>query len=183
MRTFPYLLTLVAIAMSSACRKEIVGTEPAQPDTSAVLVNSSFEVGGNPSLSGWISSSPTLIDFSPDVPVGGGIWSVTLDADWTFPPSLLALVSAAEVTQVYMLAIWGKRVGIGGSASIVVGHDGMLTSSKSISIQDTVWKVYTIIDTISTESGDSVGVRLSGGVSPLAAGTTFFDLCLMERME
>jgi hypothetical protein len=51
-----------------------------------------------------------------------------------------------------------------------------------MSIQDSVWMSYVFIDTVSSASGDSIGLRLSGGVTEVSPGTASYDACLFERL-
>ena len=72
---------------------------------------------------------------------------------------------------------------MGGSAAIMLKQSGTLLVAKSVPIQDTLWTSINIQDTLSTLAGDSIGVRLAGGISQLAIGITYFDLCVLERLQ
>ena len=176
---------MLCLAGAMGCREEgVVETMfPPTDDTSAILINTSFELGGNHTLAGWTISTPSVVSFSPDVPPDGGSWSVTIGVEWDPLPAISSNVPAPEGTHVYKLRVWAKRTGVGGSAAIMIRRPDTLLTSRFVAIPDTGWTTYTIIDTISAERGDSVGVRLAGAISQLVPGTTFFDLCVLEKLD
>ncbi len=179
--------TLVLILLTGflGCRKESVVEINVPPmDGSAILINTSFELGGNPMLTGWTLGSPNVVSFSQDVPPAGDSWSVAIGVEWApVPPAISSNVPAVEGTHIYELRVWAKRAGVGGSAAIMIKRPDTILISRLVAIPDTSWTAYNIIDTISAEQGDSVGVRLAGGISQLAPGTAFFDLCVLEKLE
>ena len=184
----PWNVVVMFLLLGSiGCREESIVEGMVPPtDSSAILINTSFELGGNPTLAGWAASNPNVVDFSSDVPPDGDSWSVTIGVEWappTFPPAISSNVRASEGTHIYQLRLWAKRAGLGGSAAIMLKRPDTLLVSRFLSIPDTGWTAYNIIDTISAEPGDSVGVRLAGATSQLATGTTFFDLCVLEKLE
>jgi len=181
------LFPVALLVCIGGCREERIINPIIPPsDTLDVLVNTSFELGGSPTLAGWTIVTDPAVEFSTDVPPEGGGWSVTVDATWTpptAPAQVLTIVPTQDGTSIYRLTVWAKRNGVGGSAAILIKQSGTTLLSKSVFIQDSLWTAITILDTISTTLGDSIGVRLAGGISQLAGGTTYFDLCLLERFQ
>jgi hypothetical protein len=129
-----------------------------------------------------MSNSASSIDFSQDVPPDGGGWSVSINSYPNTDVFLLTKVPATTGSHVYRLSVWSKRIGIGGSAGIIIRRDDSLFVSSSMSIGGTEWSEVALIDTILASTGDSVGVILSGGISLTGSGTTYFDRCALERL-
>ena len=179
-----HLFLALALALIPGCRDEvIVEFQPIPIDTSMTLVQTSFELGGNPSLSGWRTSNPDSVSFATDVPAEGGMWSVTLAGGWLDPGSLVTLVPAPVGTHIVQLDLWAKRNGPGGSAAIMTYQNSLLLPSKTTQVENETWEQLVITDTLTFEEGDSVGVRLFGGISQLLPSATFFDLCLLKKVD
>lgn len=176
-------LVLSALALAG-CREELrVGPEPSPYPGSVLLINSSFELGGAPSFSGWQRENEASISFWSNTPPGGESWSALIQPLWGTPASLTALVPASQGIRIYRLSIWARRSGPAGTAAIVVKHGDSTTPGNTFAIEDTAWTPFLLYDTLSITSGDSIGVRLSGGLSQTQTGFTAFDLCVFEMLE
>jgi len=179
--------SIFAILLLSAlsCREEAIVEQPLPPSgTTVTLLNTSFELGAGPTLAGWTINDSSLVDFSPDVPPTGENWSLTVGAKWApSPPAVSRSFVALDGTHIYELRVWAKRTGVGGTAAITWKQANTPVTLKSVPITDSTWTAYTILDTLTGAQGDSVGIRLAGAISQLAPGTTYFDLCVFERLE
>ena len=170
------ILILTFGLLHHSCKKTTV--EPTTPINQ--ISNSSFEVDDKPSLVGWSPSDTTdFIKFSNDVPQNGGNWSVRIETVWGPPPRIRATLQPSEGTHRYQLSTWSKKQGIGGTIYVFLNS----TLRKSVVVSDTVWNVYTIIDTISASSADSISIQLAGGFSQILAGKTYYDLCTFQKLD
>lgn len=154
-----------------------------QENDTNFLINSSFEINGNPSLLGWYSPDTSMIDFAQDTPPDGGNWSVTLEANWGPPFFISSTVAAKQGTHHYNLSLWSKVQGVGGAAYLNLKQTDTLIVRKSVTISDTTWTTYSLLDTITAIESDSIVVTLTGGFSHLFYGKTYFDLCMLEKIE
>jgi hypothetical protein len=156
-------------------------TEPTDANT---LLNSSFEKNGNFSSDGW--KLPAQYESSTDVPAGGGNFSLVLFA--SNPPDT-AHIKVPVKTQFnkFKLTIWAKSTGvtsgINGETILSLIRNGSVIKALSISVDDIIWKSYSIQDTFSVAAGDSFMVQLSAGVSQLFPGKTYFDLCRLYGID
>ena len=153
------------------------------PIVSNLLQNLSFESNGNPSLQGWWFMDSSDVQFMHDTPPGGGSWSIKLEAVWGPPAFVRSTVASPLGTHRYKFSTWAKAIGVGGSAFFMVKTPDTLITRRSIMIADTAWTSYSVLDTLTTDVGDSLLVVLSGGFSHLLAGQTFYDLCSLEELE
>lgn len=157
-----------------SCKETTV--EPTTPVNE--ISNPSFEVDGKPSIAGWSQSDTSFIKFSGDVPPGGGNWSVSIETIWG-TSRIRTNIQPDNGTHRYYLSTWSKIQGVGGEIYLILNN----TVRKKIFVADTIWNVYTIIDTISAKSGDTITIQLSGGFSQLRTGKTYFDLCTFQKLD
>lgn len=181
-------LFIILIVVGFGCKDNGTG-----PTTIINLIpNSTFESNGIPSLNGWYEwneSDTSIVDFSSDVPSGGGGFSVRFQARQYAPcpnNSVYAKVTTSSGNHRYRLSVYGKRNGVGGSISVYVGyppcevdHDHFVT----VPITDTVWTLYSFSDTLRTVSTDTIYVLLFGGGTEITDGTTFFNTCKFEKLD
>lgn len=157
-------------------------TEPTDENT---LLFSSFEKNGRFSSEGW--TLPAQSDSSSDVPSGGGNFSLLLEASQ--PPENYAYTKVPVKTQFnnYNLTFWAKSTGVSsgiiGKATLSLLRNGSVIKSSSISVDDIIWKSYSIQDTFSVASGDSFRVELTAGISQLFSGKSYFDLCRLYGID
>ncbi|MCU0331829.1 MAG: hypothetical protein MUE93_00500 [Ignavibacteriaceae bacterium] len=173
-------LTFILFALLiSSCTEET--TEPTDENT---LLYTSFEKNGMFSADGW--KLPAQYESSTDVPAGGGNFSLVLSA--SNPPDT-AYIKVPVKTQFnkFKLTIWaystGVTSGINGEVILSLVRNGSVNKALNISVDDIIWKSYTIQDTFSVASGDSFMVQLTAGVSQLFPGKTYFDLCRLYGID
>jgi len=153
-----------------------------QPVRSVILVNSSFELGGAASYSGWSASDVQRAGFSSDTPPDGGNWSAALITAPVTPATIQTTVPASPGNTVYKITFWGKKTVVNGSISVLLKRDSGTTTSSQVSVDRVGWNEYALFDTLSTLPGDSVVVRLSGARADIPTGSVLFDLFLLEKL-
>ncbi len=173
------------IALFAASCRETV-TSPASGVN--LIASSSFEVDGTPTLQGWTVSDTSAVHFSTDIPHDGSGYSIILHAEW-FGPSPTNFISrklaAQSGTHLYWLSYWGKRIGISGGISVLLSQHASQNSilCMSLPVADTSWTFYSQTDTSTANTDDSLTIKIGGGASEIAAGTTYFNTCELERLE
>jgi hypothetical protein len=159
--------------------------DPTEPTEENTLLSTSFENNGRFSAEGW--TLPSLSDSSNDVPSGGGIFSLVLEASQ--PPEVFAQIKVPVRNEFneFKLTFWAKSTAVTssiyGKAILSLVRDGTSIRSSSISIDDIIWKNYSIQDTFTVALGDSFMVQLSGGITQLLSGKTYFDLCTLYGID
>lgn len=159
--------------------------DPTEPTDENTLLYTSFENNGRFSSDGW--TLPSLSDSSTDVPSGGGNFSLELEASQ--PPEVYAQIKVPVKTEFnsFKLSFWAKSTAITnniyGKAILSLIRNGSSIQSTSISVDDIIWKNYSIQDTFTVVAGDSFMVQLSAGISQLFAGKTYFDLCTLYGID
>ena len=178
-KLFSFLTISILITFFvSSCSENETSVNPPAGNT---LINTSFEKNGQFSADGW--TLPTQSDSSKDVPPNGGNYSLLLKASWF--PELYAEIKVPVLSQYnnYKLSFWSKYSTIKGKALLILLRNGLTVKSKSILVDDIVWRNYSITDTFSVAEGDSFLVQLTAGISQLLPGDTYFDLCTLEAVE
>ena len=159
--------------------------DPTEPTEENTLLSTSFENNGRFSAEGW--TLPDLSDSSNDVPSGGGVFSLELEASQ--PPEVYAQIKVPVKTQFnkFKLSFWSKSTAVTsniyGKAILSLVRNGSVIQSASISVDDIIWKDYSIQDTFTVATGDSFMIQLSGGIAQLLSGRSYFDLCTLYGIE
>ncbi|MBE0570695.1 MAG: hypothetical protein IH618_04050 [Ignavibacteriaceae bacterium] len=155
--------------------------EPTEPTDENTLLYSSFEKNGRFSTEGW--TLPSQSDSSSDVPTGGGVFSLLLEASQ--PPEAYAQMKVPVKTNFneFKMTFWSKYSVIEGTAILSLVRNGSVIRSSSILIDDIIWNSYSIRDTFSVAAGDSFMVQVTAGISQLLPGKTYFDLCRLYGVE
>jgi hypothetical protein len=150
-----------------------------------LLLNSSFEQGGVFSLAGWQVFDTSAVKSSSDVPSNGGSYSVSIDAVWGLQGFIRTAVPAVPGTAIYQFSSWAKAVGSAGMGKMDLGlkQADSTHALKGLTVADSIWHHYSLIDTVTANAGDSLVITLSGGFSQLETGTTYYDLCRLERIR
>jgi hypothetical protein len=151
------------------------------PDTTNLITNSSFEINGEKSLVGWEIFCP-IIEFISYVPPRGGKWALSMSPGWV--PSyyyIMTTVPASIGTNEYRLSYYVMAHGM---IELYLKKQDSLIFCKRIysESQDTLWRYYSVLDTLTTKLGDSLTVKVvsgSGEVGPLC----YFDLCKLELIK
>ncbi|MHB1688739.1 MAG: carbohydrate binding domain-containing protein [Ignavibacteriaceae bacterium] len=150
-----------------------------------LLQNPSFEENGQPSLSGWTVIDTAMINFSNDVPPGGGKWSLFMYGynPLSLQPILLSpliqKVNLLKGSYIYTFSFWAKADSTVHSAAFFRAFkNDTLKVDKDIEITNSNWTNYNIVDTLASADYDSVEVLFHDGYSFVyVQGKTFFDLC------
>jgi hypothetical protein len=170
-----------------ACNKTETVFSGITPTT--ILITSSFEVGGAPSLQGWTanSSDTAAVGFSTDTPPRGGRFAVQLQNAWSFPGSVRAAFSAPSGIHRYTLSAWTKASPQGfasrGSMRIILKKPDATFVHKYLNFTDTIWTMRSLADTIETGLSDSIVVSLAWDPGQFSGGWTLFDLCVFEKLD
>ncbi len=188
MKTSMRLSIVLCLLLASGCSGDtgtIVGTMPGDN----LLVNSSFESFGRPSLLGWTANATdtSMIAFSTDVPAGGGVYSVRLTNVWTSPGTLGQMVIPGPGRHRYQLRAMGKVLRgnqfAGGDMSIYVTKSRVWSVSKIEGFTDTVWTYRSLLDTLTTVPGDTIRVIIRGSPDQWGSGYILFDLVEFNRLD
>jgi hypothetical protein len=173
---FPALL----LFLLASCKSENPTTANGGP---TVFLNSSFESTGTPSSDGWTISSSPMGGFATDVPTNGGNYSIFLQAS---NPGGSATINIALPFGVHLFrfSVWAKTGSVAGHADLVyVPSVGQSMRLYQIDVPDTTWRQYSIVDSLPSQTGDSIKVVLSAGFSELIFSRTYFDLCKLEQIQ
>lgn len=171
------------IFCTPGCKESGSGSIENEEESSGnLLLNPSFESNGTPSLEHWSVQDTSLVRFSPDVPPGGGSFSVSIEANWGPSGFVRTAVPVPAGAHRCRLSWWGKKTGqiYGGANLGIQKSDTLILFPKVSYTSDSTWTEYSSLDTITTEAGDELVVTFFGGVSQMQTGTTYFDLCSLE---
>lgn len=154
-------------------------------DKTNLILNSSFEVNGQPSLKYWYIQDSSQINFSHDTPIGGGKWSICLHAEWygPLPKSPSYFVPLPQGKHILKFSVYGKSKTIHGAAFLILKKDAHQEITAQNLITDSTWTIYSTIDTLNINKGDSLFVLLYGGGTELVDGITYFDLVDLELID
>ena len=165
------------------------------PKDNNLIANSSFESNGNPSLEGWRVYWPgtALVQTVQDAPPGGGSWSVAIQNGAIMSNNQVEYHIATPATgrHAYRLSFLGKYTSGNrlllscqiGEISLHRGNTMYSDSKWAVKMDTTFWKLYSVIDTLDTRTGDSLVVRLAGCMEGSPSATTYFDLCRLEILD
>jgi hypothetical protein len=179
------LLTIIFVGvLFNSCKKSGDTIADPLPDPN-MITNSSFESNGNPSLQDWDVFRTQFVESVQDVPPGGGSWSVAIRDvnDWS-AVAIHAKAAAPIGTHIYQFSFWSKCVvNITGEVAFLLHREDTLSYRKYLVIDKTTWTSYTLLDTLTTTTGDSLEIWLSGGYLGTGSGKTFYDLCRLEILN
>ncbi len=150
-----------------------------------LILNPSFEENGNASLAWWIIAGDTINQFTTDIPPNGGNWAITINSVWISPLTngIYTTVKLSPGTHIYHFSVWAKYQNVTGSTNMLIVKPDTTIVLRSIQITDTLWKQYSVIDTIAADDSDSLSIILSGGGSQILFGKSYFDLCTLKLLE
>ncbi len=157
----------------------------------AQVVNGSFEVDGQSSLSGWRFTCAGM-SFE-DAPSGGGTWSLKLapgNLQDCFLGQTFQTIPVVQNGEVWRLTAWVKQDPIAPSvASIYWKISSSADTSIPLSSDTTtarIWTRLSVVDTLYLATGDSAMIVLDAGAtsgpSVLESGSSF-DLVSVERLD
>ena len=150
-----------------------------------IIMNSSFEFNGQPSLNYWNIRDSSEIGFSNDIPIDGSKWSISLQEEW-YGPALKTLsyfVPLSLGRHNLKFSVYGKSENIHGSAFLILHKGGESKIIAQNLITDRNWTQYSTIDSQNFSEGDSLFVLIDGGGTELVDGIAYFDLVELELIE
>jgi len=181
-------LTALLPGLSGCSDNTIFGIWP--PPDGNLVSNPSFESNISPTLEGWTPENPdtSLVNFTNDVPPGGGLWSVSLRNVWTFPGKIRYAFPPPTADGRYRLAVWGRAVKTGGmfaggTMSLLTSSGGVDSVRRYIHFSDSTWTYGQLDETISAAGVDSVIIQLQGNIDQWSDGYIHFDLCSFELLR
>ncbi|MFH1198109.1 MAG: hypothetical protein V1720_20575 [bacterium] len=182
------MITFVFVIFTAGCSKtDDTSTDPLPENN--LLTNGSFEINGAASTSGWTEYylESSVEKFSTDTPIGGGSFSVKLkNIGWMAASVLHQKLVVPPGTNRYRLTTYSKAIEsqlAGGEMSINIYKNGSWTTSKRMHFSDTTWTTGSLLDTISTETGDTISIRLNSDDSQFSRGYILFDLIKFVKVE
>jgi hypothetical protein len=164
----------VALIMGS-CSKA-----PTAPDNGGanLISNPYFVSNGRPSLAGWAINDTGRVKVVSNAPPGATGWSL-----WLLPPS--GGPPAGGVATTYITGESGSGIynfsclelnmarWYGGYVLINQSRDGNLISSRGINMEDSVWAMYTLSDTLNLLPSDTISITLMGwSMAVIARGSS-----------
>jgi len=147
-----------------------------------LVKNGSFETNGEPSLSNW-TEPDTIAKFAEDTPQGGLKWCIYMDSQAVPPRFIKTAVSPGTGDKLYKFSFWAKTRYKTGFANFYLKRPDTLILLNTVPVVDSVWTQYMATDSIKTTASDSLVIGLSGGLSELFAGRTWFDLIRLEVVK
>lgn len=178
----------IVCVVAFGCSNDDVTTVTPQTTGDNLLSNSSFELGDRPSLDGWQpqTTDTSFVSIVADAPPNGGRFSARLRNEWTFAGSITARAALASGTHRLRLSVWAKSARARfshGNVWLGIQKRESLLYRKNLLVADSVWTFVSLLDTVTTNVGDSVVVRLSGDIRQFAGGYSLFDVCRLEKLD
>lgn len=158
---FLIIVTLLA-TMSfflTSCSKTIL------PNMSGNLVpNPGFESNGLPSLAGWKVNNSDWVKVVSNSPPGSTSWSLCLSPSFGPTPGGIATtgVTGQSGTGVYSFSCWERNFAgwYWGYVSLEQVRNGQVISDRNLTANDTMWTMFTIDDTLSLLTSDTLRIGL-----------------------
>jgi len=182
------IIGVVIFILDCSCKKD-----PIVSQNQNVIKNPSFESNGQPYYEFWyrgsqslndsaylaLAESQSIIYYSQDVPPRGGNWSLKLDA-WPVDHIIETYITGQQGTNIYQLTVWMKNAQFfpnannskydSGSIYLGLKLNNETIIEKSIQDTLTIWTKYTLIDTLTTNTIDTIVVGLSSDLACNAPG-------------
>jgi hypothetical protein len=173
-------LTLLSLLIAS-CSKAPVGPGNAQGN---LIGNPDFQEADTASLEGWTTSGLTQV--VAIAPPAGGRYSLQLEPGWLGTGGFTyarTYVTNQSGTGIYDLSLWGKSfANFTLGVSIGLWSQGRFYKQKSYTTNDTLWHSISILDTLATQSADTIAVELDGGAYE-TINIHWKALCAMIKLE
>jgi hypothetical protein len=181
---YNYVTLLFCGLLSLSCSSTITGPT----NGGDLLSNSTFQIGGIPSLAGWNVPDTSAAHFSNDLPAGGSGSSIVMHAAWFAPwpsNSIFATVLPHAGSHQYTLSVFAKDTGVGGSVILYLNRPGSPNASTAAFLRanDSSWTYYAQTDTMTTSPNDTLFVVIHGGGTELLTGTTYFNTCRLVEVK
>ena len=179
-----YTAIIILLVLTVSCKD--TGTGPSSEVN--LVVNSTFELNGLPSLHDWIVSDTSVVHFSTDVPARGKGYSLVFHAR-SLPGynSIYTAITGVGGRHRYRLSAFGKADRIPWGAVHAYRYEPSTGNSApfgSLEIADTVWTFYSHTDTLSTTPTDTIFIEITGSVRPIIPLTSiFFNSCKFDKLD
>lgn len=162
---------------------------PAMAMSQNLILNPSFESNGDPYCESWIDGcgnklsshcdsmwncNTRLIMDTPQA-TNTGDWGVQVYGSIPTSGSVTTYITGMSGTLVYQLKFWMNTTFFLGEAYLGPVENGVVVDSNSISDHGEGWQQYTLLDTITTEFNDSIGVVLTAGLGDFCICIVSFD--------
>ena len=166
-----------------------------------LISNWSFETSISPRCDGWFTHCGTelgqdsicmdsafecqamLVTDAPPSPIEEW-WSLRIHAEFLLENSYVeTYITGQSGTKVYRLKYYAKSPAWQSKASIGIGTQSNFSESKSHTDTSSIWKEYIIIDTLTTESSDTITVRLSAGTGDFCLCNSYYDWIVLEEID
>lgn len=172
-------LTVLSVLMFSCSKEENPVTPPPE---SNILLNSSFEKNGLPDDDGWTISVRPLGEITNQAPPNGGTFCLKLEAS---NPGGMATKTIPVMMdkQVYKFSFWAKTNEPSSVSSFELIRNGQVENHTELSITDTLWTEYSIVDTFQVVNNDSLRITFQERFTPLLMLESYFDLVKVEAIN
>lgn len=117
----------------------------------------------------------------PTIPTFLDSWVLQLDAGFPQVGFAETYITGQSGTKVYQFKYYMKSDttlqgdNSTGYASLGIGTQNQFTASKTLSDTTSVWKQFTFTDTLTTQTSDTITVRLSAGICDYCINRVYFD--------
>jgi hypothetical protein len=178
------ILFCTAIATLSINSCEDMGSAPASTSTGSVLMHTTFDNLGQPSLSGWQDGYPrygllkNTASFSNDVPPNGGQWSLKVFPPDTFYSVMCYVVHPVQPSQSNQFRLtYGYKSLLSSRCEVTLGAYGASNEYLTLATHDSItWKRDTLIFHSNNPTIDSVIVFIYMFTPRTKADTSKFIL-------
>lgn len=184
------IISIVISVLLFACKNE--SSEDSTPVPLNLINNSSFETSANqPDYSGWMGTAFLTdslgnhnIPLVQDAPANGGQWCVQLEPMWYPAEGYTETILTGQAgTHIYQVTAWMKTISWTGSISLEQYSNGQLIDHKQLTDSSGVWKLESLVDTLTVLASDTLKVHLSAGSTELANGKVRFDMVQLKNLN
>jgi len=181
---FVLIVGLAASFLFNSCHSK--STQPGAEKN--LLTNGSFEINGQPTLTGWTPADSDLAKIVAAPAPQGGFYSLQLTADWAPTHGFVRTsIPDAKDGDIVRLSAFVRAVDSegGGSISVNVGDPERITAehNKGVYTLNTDWTYLTVIDTLHMQPGDSAWIRLSSPATEIVPRVGQFDRVTLVRLN
>jgi hypothetical protein len=183
-RLTPLRLLATLPLLTAGCTDQ--GLPPDEAPVDPVLLASSFETGGAPSLDGWLVANPAGTSVERDAPAGGGSWAVKLVSNGSPTNTYLyAPLTRLESGDTLLVECFIRALGQagGGAVELRVGPTVYSPWRKKVVSYDTLWTRVSITDTVSLAGANIVWLVLTSLDTEVVRRDGLFDLVSVTRLR
>lgn len=160
---FIFVLFAVTPLLLVSCSKS-----PTAPNnTGNLITNPDFQLNGSPSLAGWAINDTAWVKVVSNAPPGVTTWSLwTAPAGGIIPGGVATTYVTGQSGQgIYRFSCAEVNMAHGywGYATIAQLRSRTTISSRSISLEDSVWAMYTMSDTLDLLPSDTISITIATG--------------------